>query len=150
MRRPSCHRRRRGAALVEFAFVASALLLILFGIFEYARYLFLLQIAENAAREGARFAVVRTGDGTTKQQIIDEVTRRMAGREKEVIGYAVDVINVNPDTGAVISTTWNSAAFGQAIEVRITGSYRPILPVLLKTSSTIPVRVYSMMSSEAN
>ena len=50
MRKTSSRRARRGAALVEFAFVASALVLILFGIFEYARYLFLLQIAENAAR----------------------------------------------------------------------------------------------------
>src|SRR5204863_8987135 len=103
-----------------------------------------------AAREGARFAVVHTGDGTTKQDIIDEVTRRMAGRDKEMTGYTVDVVNVDPSTGSTVSTTWNSASFGQAIEVRITGSYSPILPVFLRTSSSIPVRAYSMMSSEAN
>jgi Flp pilus assembly protein TadG len=150
MRKPSTRQARGGAALVEFAFVASALVLILFGILEYARYIFLLQVCENAAREGARFAVVHTGDGTTKQDIIDEVTRRMAGREKEVTGFTVDVVNVNPSTGATISATWNSAAFGQSIEVRITGTYSPILPVFLKTSTSIPVRAYSMMSSEAN
>ena len=142
---------RGGTTLVEFAFAAAALVMVVFGIFEYSRFVFLLQVAENAAREGARYAVVHTGDGTTKQQVIDEVTRRMAGRQGDLVGYDVEVLNVNPDTGAQISgTQWNDAAFGNSISVRITGNYKPLLPVLLHMSSTIPVRITSMMASEAN
>jgi Flp pilus assembly protein TadG len=142
---------RRGVTIVEFAFVCSILLLFIFGLFEYGRFVFTLQVATNAAREGARLAVARTGDGTTKQQIIDEVTRRMSGRSKELQGFTVDVYPVDPNTGTPVSDTeWNDAAFGDAIAVSITGTYHPILPSFLKASTSVPVRITSMMSSEAN
>jgi Flp pilus assembly protein TadG len=148
---PHIRKRRHGAALVEFAFVATVALMVFFGIFEYARFIFLLQVANNAAREGARYAVVHTGDGTTQQQIIDEVTSRMVGRDKELAGYTVEVFNVNPSTGATASNPdWSQSGFGEAIAVRISGNYSPILPQLLLTSSTVPVRVQAMMASEAN
>ena len=58
-------RRRDGATTVEFAFVAILLFLMLFGIFEYGRFLFVYHTATNAARDAARFAVVRTSGGIT-------------------------------------------------------------------------------------
>ena len=149
MTRPTT--RRRAATLVEFAFVAIIALLFMFGIFEYARFVFLLQVTENAAREGARFAVVRTGDGTTKQDIIDEVTRRMAGRNKDLDGYNVEVFNVDPSNGTqVTGTQWTDASFGNSILLRITGDYHPVLPTFLRMPDPIPVRVTAMMNSEAN
>ena len=145
--------RRHGAALVEFAFVAAVTMLFFFAILEYARFVFLLQVAQNAAREGARMASAHTGDGTTTQDIINEVTARMAGRDKELAGYSVQVLNVDPATGTAIpNSAWNQAAFanGNAIMVRITGTYSPILPGLLLTRSSIPVQVTSTMGSEGN
>ena len=61
MRVPSSNRRRSGATSVEFAFVAILLFMLLFGIFEYGRFLFVYHMTTNAARDAARFAVVRTG-----------------------------------------------------------------------------------------
>lgn len=58
-------RRRDGATTVEFAFVAILLFMMLFGIFEYGRFLFVYHITTNAARDAARFAVVRTDGGVT-------------------------------------------------------------------------------------
>src|SRR3954470_561333 len=58
-------RRRHGGTPVEFVFVAVLLLLMLFGIFEYGRFLFVYHMATNAARDAARFAVVRTAGGVT-------------------------------------------------------------------------------------
>jgi Flp pilus assembly protein TadG len=150
-RRPSTP--RRGAALVEFAFVATVTLLFFFVILEYARFVFLLQVATNAAREGARMASAHTGDGTTTQNIIDEVTARMAGRDKELAGFTVQVLNVDPATGNQIpSSSWDKAAFanGNAIMVRITGNYSPILPGLLLTRSSLPIQATAVMSSEGN
>jgi Flp pilus assembly protein TadG len=142
---------RRALTIVESALVLSVALLFLFGIFEYARYVFLLQVAENAAREGARFAVAHTGDGTTQADVVATVTTRMAGRDSEVTGYAVDVQNVDPGTGAVIpSASWNDAPFGGAILVRVRGTYKPFLPAFLLMPASIPVRATAMMSSEAN
>src|SRR5689334_17002312 len=50
--------RRRGVTVVEGALVLSVFLLLLFGMFEYCRFLLVLHVTNNAAREGARYAVV--------------------------------------------------------------------------------------------
>lgn len=52
------HRRRVGATTVEAAVVMSVFLLFLFGVFEYCRFIFFLHVSTNAARDGARYAVV--------------------------------------------------------------------------------------------
>jgi Flp pilus assembly protein TadG len=143
--------RRRAATIVEAAFVISIALMFIFGIFEYCRFIFLIQITENAAREGARYAVARTADGTAMSDVQSYVTTKMAGRQNDMSGYTVEVLNVNPDTGVTIpNTNWNDAPFGGAILVRITGTYTPMLPGFLKMPTSIPIRATAMMTSEAN
>ena len=58
--------RRRAATIVEVAIVLQMFLLFLFGIFEYCRYLMLLQISTNAARDAARFAVVSSSNSQSQ------------------------------------------------------------------------------------
>ena len=58
-------RARRGAALVEAAFVLPIFLLFVFGIYEYGRYILVLNITTNAARDGARWAAVHANDQRT-------------------------------------------------------------------------------------
>jgi Flp pilus assembly protein TadG len=150
-RPPTTGWRRRAAAAVEAGIVLSILFLLFIGIFEYLRFVFLVQIAENAAREGARFAVARTGDGTTEQAIKDEVTARMFGRQHELQGYQVEVLNVNPATGVAIpNSQWSDAPFGGAIMVRVSGVYSPMAASLLRMPSAFTLRATAMMSSEAN
>ena len=55
MRRTSAE---RGASAVEFAIVFPLLFLILAGIIDFGRFMFTASIVTNAAREGARIAVV--------------------------------------------------------------------------------------------
>jgi Flp pilus assembly protein TadG len=50
--------RSRGQALVEFALVFPIALLVLFGIFDVGRLVFMYTGLTNAAREGARLAIV--------------------------------------------------------------------------------------------
>lgn len=50
--------RRRGVTIVESALVLSIFLMLLFGIFEYCRFLMVLHVTHNAARDGARYAAV--------------------------------------------------------------------------------------------
>jgi Flp pilus assembly protein TadG len=52
-----------GAAMVEFALILPFLLVLLFGIIEFARAWNTRQVLTDAAREGARVAVVRRGTG---------------------------------------------------------------------------------------
>lgn len=48
----------RGQALVEFAIVAPLFLLMLLSVIEFGRYVYTVQVLNNAAREGARYAIV--------------------------------------------------------------------------------------------
>jgi TadE-like protein len=50
--------RSRGQALVEFALVAPLLILLLLSIIEFGRAVYYIQMLDNAAREGARYAIV--------------------------------------------------------------------------------------------
>ncbi len=157
--------RRRGVTVVEMAFVLSIALLFLFGILEYGRYLMVLQTTNNAAREGVRYAVVHTGDGTTQAQVIGVVTSSMAGVNTQIQGYTVNVFTADPtgiynsSTGTAIypptiqqlsGSSWNSAAFGSPIVVQITGTYQTILPSFLHLNSNLSINVTAMMNSEAN
>ncbi|KER70756.1 TadE family protein [Burkholderia sp. Ac-20349] len=54
----SRRRGQRGAALVEFGLIASVLIMLLIGIFEFGRVLFYWNTASEAVRLGARTAVV--------------------------------------------------------------------------------------------
>ena len=77
---PTCAKtRRRGASAVEFACVAPVCFMILLGILEYARYLFTVQLMNNAAREGARYAVVSSTTVSTSD-VQTYVDRYLAGQ----------------------------------------------------------------------
>jgi Flp pilus assembly protein TadG len=61
--RPRHERRSRGQAMVEFALVAPIFFLLLFSIIEFGRAIYYVQMLNNAAREGARYAIVHGGPG---------------------------------------------------------------------------------------
>ena len=58
--------RRTGAAIVEAALVLPIAILFIFGILEYGRFLFVRNVMEHGAREGARYAVVGSGLGVSE------------------------------------------------------------------------------------
>lgn len=63
--RPRPQSRQRGAAVVEFALIASLLLTLLIGIMEFSRITFYWNAATEATRLGARLAVVCDLDDAT-------------------------------------------------------------------------------------
>lgn len=95
--------RRGGAAIVEVALCLTIFFMFLFGIFEYARYLMVLHIATNAARDGARYASVNvskpatfdtqatTIGGRTYPSIVSHTIQRMGGTDRQIQGCAIRV-----------------------------------------------------------
>ncbi len=147
---PRVSRLRRGAAVLETALVLNVLLLGLLGTFEYGRMIMIRQLMDNAAREGARLAVVGTAaDHTvTTAQIQSTVTSFLAGQS--ISGLTVSVYQANPITGANIGL-WNQTPYGGAIAVKVQGSYRPVIPTTFGiVPNPMPLKVVSMMLSEAN
>ncbi|MBX7103061.1 MAG: pilus assembly protein [Gemmataceae bacterium] len=144
--------RRRAATIVEMTFVLSIFLLFLLGILEYGRYLFFMHVAANATAQGARYAVVHTGDGTTLAQVKSQVDTILGSQKSFLTGYTVSVFptqaGVSPPT-AVAGANWNDAQFGAGICVKITGSYTFVAGNLIGVGPK-NIDVSAVMTSEAN
>src|SRR4051794_16753116 len=76
-------RRRHGSVTVEMGLVLPLVLAFILGIFEYGRYLMTVQLFNNAAREGARYAVAHlqpvTLGSTTYGNATSDVTNIVNG-----------------------------------------------------------------------
>lgn len=137
---------RRGLTIVETTIVIALVMLIIFGIYEYGRFVMVRQVVQNAAREGARLAVVSANTLETVD-IQNRVSNYLAGQQLNPV--TIQVYWADPNTGAYVGN-WKDASFGQGIAVDVNGTYRPVLPSLLFMSATIPVQVRAVMYSEAN
>lgn len=105
---------RRGATVVESAAVLSVFCLLLFGALEYCRFLYVLHVTNNAARDGSRYAVVNVdkpasfdaidytdATGATYPSVQHYTTARMGGTQRHLDGYQVAVYAVDPDGQAL-------------------------------------------------
>lgn len=71
-------KQEEGQALVEFALIAPILILLIVGVFEFARAWQSYQVITDAAREGARLAVI--DDPTVTSDSVLNVVRAALGR----------------------------------------------------------------------
>lgn len=83
---------RRGAALVEMAVCLPVFLTIMLGIIELGRAIMVGQLVTNAAREGARLAIV---DGSTNSQVTDAVKNFLTGAAGVSAGDVTVTITVS-------------------------------------------------------
>jgi len=169
-------RQRPGATVVEFYVVSILFFMMLFGIFEYCRLLYVMHVANNAARDAVRFAVVHTNGGTMPGEPtsislsdLDAIVRTgqlgtltvgsgLGGMDQNIEDLVIAIFAVDstglsqnpPIVQAATSGIWSDAEFSQKIGIRITGNYRPVLPSLLFMNSTIPIQITVLASSEAN
>jgi len=126
----------RGQALVEFALVAPFFFFMLFAIIDFGRYVYYVQILNNAAREGARYAIVN-GDASFTPVGPNPDNAQV---EAVVKNYAVGVIG----NGATftIHSCWKlktdcpdpaklaSNHRGQPVSVWVTYDFHPIIPLV--------------------
>jgi Flp pilus assembly protein TadG len=102
--------RRRGVTVVESVLVLAVFLMLLFGLFEYCRFLLVLHVTNNAAREGVRYASVNTGkpvtfnytdytdaSGKVFPSISKYTTQKMGGVDQNIEGFQVAVFVVDPN-----------------------------------------------------
>ncbi len=164
--------RRRGTHAVEFSLVFPVLVLFMFAIFEYGRFLMVRQLLDNAAREGARQAAVQSGfaynpttqsyvaQPTTLSAIQNTVLYRLAGQPvlnssgAPLQATDVNVYRADPTTGLPMADAkgplWTNASFGESIAVAVTCQYQPMLPGLGFLTTPTPITFICLMRSEAN
>jgi Flp pilus assembly protein TadG len=155
--RTHCFSQRRGATVVETAFVLLIAVTLTFAIYDYGRYFMLSQLVNNAAREGARQAVANTNTQNTAM-IQNTVVQYLANQNyTDSSGNAfnasdVVVLQVNPATGAATSpnSNWYDAPFGSSIMVQVNAKYTSLFPSLGFLPTTVNLQGTAVMSSEAN
>jgi Flp pilus assembly protein TadG len=147
-------RQRAGSVTVETALVLPLVLLFILGVFEYARYEMTVQLFDNAAREGVRYAITHISPvvlgGTTYgnntsdvTNIVNSVTPGVQLASKNIQVYASD------ELGNSLGT-WTNAQPGQSVTVKITGNYQVGVAAFLNLPSTIPVTAQATMNAEFN
>jgi Flp pilus assembly protein TadG len=124
----------RGAAAVEFALVMPILLLLLFGIIEFARAWNVRQTLTDAAREGARVAVV--GNNMIPRQLLEDSVRSIVNSAAQRAGLDANYLTVTP-TGVGIGAT---------AQVQVEYIYQPMITLVLQVPITM--RTTAVMRNE--
>lgn len=135
--------RTRGQALAEFAIVAPVFFLILFAIIDFGRYVYYTQILSNAAREGARYAIVHgelgippTGPGSADptgsavKSIVQASALGVVALTFDDIDVAWDPENNKRNTKVSVTVEYD---FHSVIPVV------PIPPITVKGASTLVI-----------
>ncbi|HLO36323.1 MAG TPA: TadE family protein [Candidatus Deferrimicrobium sp.] len=144
--------RSRGQALVEFAMVAPIFLLMLFAVIDFGRYIYYVQVLNNAAREGARYAIVHGTNSfpSSGPPVSGKTSTDPTGADVVAIArnYAVGVIGNStilqicpywmhadspappPETSPTCTPGDGTNAREQLIVVRITYQFRSVIPVV--------------------
>lgn len=106
----------RGAAIIEFALILPILLILFFGIVEFATALFNKAVITNASREAARSGIIYIGPAT---HVSDATIRSIA------LQNCTNLISYNNDAAPTVTITrTNSPDFPeQLLTVQIDYSY---------------------------
>ena len=88
--------KRRGAALVEAAFILPILFLVTLGIIEFGRAMMVAQMVTTAAREGARVGIMAGKSNTDVKAAVDSM---MEGGVNVTTDKYTTTITVTPATG---------------------------------------------------
>jgi Flp pilus assembly protein TadG len=127
-RRNSEPEAEQGQALLEFAFVAIFLVLVLFGIIDFSRLFFAYATMAQGAREGARYGIVHPGE----DDAIEQHARRMVvivGGEDATVEITYPGIDPDP-MGRCTTNPQNTYC---PIHVRLSTTldiWTPIIPSL--------------------
>ena len=159
--RRTSHRRARGQALVEFAFVFPIITLLAFGFIDVGRAVFEYNTLSNAARSAARVAMVNQVDpasGPWKCQATKPVESVAAPNWTfrgcaMVAGAAVGVSNADVTVsyaappGVSLECT-SCLNVGCIVSVTVTNQYTPITPVAGTVIGPISMSATSEMPIE--
>jgi Flp pilus assembly protein TadG len=100
----------QGSALVEFAVVLVLLLTFLFGIMDFARFLYTYHFVCNAAREATRYAIVR-GSSWGSTPCASSTTFACNATAASVTNYVQSITpqGISP-SALTVTTTWPGTA----------------------------------------
>ncbi len=136
---------RKGQALVEFALVFPVMMLILLALFDVGRLVFAYNDITNAARSGARVAIVNQGSNVARDATVNQAT------SLDLQTSDVSVAYLDHHAGGPCSTGGAPLEVGCLVRIQVTFDWTAITPVVgnvlgpitVTTETTMPIeRVY--------
>lgn len=123
---PSQIKEERGAVVVEFAIIATLLVMLVFGIIEFGRTFSEYQVFLNAARAGARKGAVRA----LQEDIRDAVV-------EAAVGYPIDrsAIEIAVKEAETLDPPCNDETVGKDLQVKWTQEFEIDIPFLPLSAS---------------
>ena len=125
-------RAQRGQALVEFSLAVIPFLILLMGIFDLGRGIYMMNGTSEAAREIARVTIVHLTDGSSNVGFSAETTEVIATQRGLIPGLtidpATDIECVDDETGLVVPDS--ECAADMFLRVRVTAPFEPITPLV--------------------
>ena len=116
----------RGQSLVEFALVLPLFLLLFMVVMDLGTAVFTYNSLTNAAREGARLAVVNQDSASVIQRAENQVSVGEINAPNVTIGFYQAATNGAPD----MSSTCSPVAVGCLAVVTFESTYRPLTPII--------------------
>ena len=133
--------------MVEAAIVMNIFLLFIFGIMEFGHFVFVKQLMDNAARDGARMASTGTLTVTTAQ-IQAQVTTELVNQGPS--GVSIQVFQAKSRRRAPTSAAWTETlGLGQTVAVTISGTYKPMVGMAAILPVSFPISSTAMVYSES-
>jgi Flp pilus assembly protein TadG len=138
-------RSEKGAALLEAAVTVPVILLISVGIFEFGRAYQTWQVLTNAAREGARMAVIT---GTTDTDITTRVRNYM--QAGSLPNYATATVTIQRGVALTGADTGSSIQIGYPFQFMVLNPVvRLVAPTDTKTGAPITMTSSALMRNES-
>lgn len=130
----------KGQALVEFALVLPILLILLLGILDFGRAIAAYNSVSNAARSGARVAIVNQDPAAIEAAV-----------NSEAISLGDVAVAFDPDVNDRPACPAEDCCpqIGCIVEVRVTSSYDPATPIFSNIVGSIEVSSAARMPIES-
>ena len=109
-------RNRRGAVIIEFVLIALILLLCILGVIEFGRAVWTHNSLSHAAREGARWAIVRGNE---------------SGRVTDTAAVTSFVFTRTEARPLAVSTVWSpNKDPGSTVTITVQHQFRAVVPII--------------------
>lgn len=128
-----------GQGLVEFALIFPVLMLLLVGIFDAGRLVFAYNDITNAARVGARVAIVNQGGSAARDATITQATSLGLSSSDVTVTY------LTPDLSGACATPYD---LGCVAEIEVSFDWRAITPVIGNLIGPVTVTTETRMPIE--
>lgn len=128
----------RGQGLVEFALIFPILMLLLVAIFDVGRLVFAYNDITNAARVGARVAIVNQASGAAQAATINQAALGLANAD-------VTVSYLEPDLSADCASPYK---LGCVAEVTVEFDWQAITPIIGSFLGPVTVTTETRMPIE--